>query len=761
VRVIAASYGVRQAENLSMATHILCPMYARVADCVRLANKFPDFPLIQCEYSHMMGNSGGGLDVYWNAYRYYPRLQGGFIWDWVDQGFLKHDANGVAFWAYGGDFGEAMTDGAFCCNGLMWPDRADENGKPALIEAKNCMRCFRCSVTGSSINRPQRQTKRTVDGAGDGEGSKLDVEPELVEDDGEEPHDEEEEDDTNTDTELEGTVDDDIEGGNRGLTPSSTVSSPVLRRSPMARHRSDEGPSPTSASDKPEVTVAQELHRSSSAPCSPERQRKQRNRRTSLVRGLEITEVERQEVEQGKYTSQVVRRESIKQHQPPLADRGAALPGVRENSDEQADALAPEVVPRSRKRRFVRYLTLQVSLLNDYDHLENMASQYKFEAILLCDGLVLGRSPLLVVADGFRHDHNLYDELARPSVQELDTTARFKIVCWQDPPAPNGAESSETAARKVNGPWVCGRSWSWQPNRFHPHHGTPLNRRFRTTITNNSEWSVVVIGRVRQHTSWAAAGHVVGYSQLSIRKWVAGLYQGSYAVVPTNGYAMPALRRCWSRDAEQHANRHSPETFVPIDFFTDKRAARTSSNPYDSSDSVSTLGSSQSFSRSTLSNDAGGLTPTGEGLSPRNVPVDSMLDVSCSVEGSCITVSAIVREKRLEFRVDRSTGLLQKLSHGGYEYLAQPEVLGEYSSPFRCVAYGLQLATCAAADRLSNLSVWAGSTSTEPRLTTTRAATCSSGRPRAWIELSPSSRERTRAIARTAPSAARSCPSSR
>src|SRR3546814_526539 len=58
-----------------MATHILCPMYARVSDCVRLANKFPDFPLIQCEYAHMMGNSGGGLEVYWKAYRYYPRLQ--------------------------------------------------------------------------------------------------------------------------------------------------------------------------------------------------------------------------------------------------------------------------------------------------------------------------------------------------------------------------------------------------------------------------------------------------------------------------------------------------------------------------------------------------------------------------------------------------------------------------------------------------------------------------------------------------------------
>jgi beta-galactosidase len=53
----------------------------------------------------MMGNSGGSLSEYWNAFKVFPRLQGGFIWDWVDQGISTQDAEGNFIWAYGGDFG--------------------------------------------------------------------------------------------------------------------------------------------------------------------------------------------------------------------------------------------------------------------------------------------------------------------------------------------------------------------------------------------------------------------------------------------------------------------------------------------------------------------------------------------------------------------------------------------------------------------------------------------------------------------------------
>jgi beta-galactosidase len=117
-------------------TDIYCPMYARIWQIEPYA-KDPknDRPLIMCEYAHSMGNSDGNFQDYWDVIEKYPKLQGGFIWDWVDQGFLKTDENGVKFWTYGGDYGEEgiPSDGNFCINGLTWPDRT---GKPALTEVK-------------------------------------------------------------------------------------------------------------------------------------------------------------------------------------------------------------------------------------------------------------------------------------------------------------------------------------------------------------------------------------------------------------------------------------------------------------------------------------------------------------------------------------------------------------------------------------------------------------------------------------------------
>lgn len=76
-------------------------------------------PLILCEYAHAMGNSLSGFADYWRAFRQYPRLQGGFIWDWADQALEQ----GTLHWAYGGDFGDTPNDRQFCLNGLVFPDR--------------------------------------------------------------------------------------------------------------------------------------------------------------------------------------------------------------------------------------------------------------------------------------------------------------------------------------------------------------------------------------------------------------------------------------------------------------------------------------------------------------------------------------------------------------------------------------------------------------------------------------------------------------
>ncbi len=115
-------------------TDIYCPMYARIGEIEAYArDPKNDRPLILCEYAHAMGNSTGNLQDYWNVIEKYPKLQGGFVWDWVDQGILKTDENGEKYWAYGGDFGPEgiRSDGNFCINGLTWPDRT---GKPGLAE---------------------------------------------------------------------------------------------------------------------------------------------------------------------------------------------------------------------------------------------------------------------------------------------------------------------------------------------------------------------------------------------------------------------------------------------------------------------------------------------------------------------------------------------------------------------------------------------------------------------------------------------------
>lgn len=117
-------------------TDIWCPMYARI-EYIESYAKDPksDRPLIMCEYAHAMGNSTGNLKDYWNVIEKYPKLQGGFIWDWVDQGILKTNEAGEKYWTYGGDYGEEgiPSDGNFCLNGLVWPDR---KGHPGLAEVK-------------------------------------------------------------------------------------------------------------------------------------------------------------------------------------------------------------------------------------------------------------------------------------------------------------------------------------------------------------------------------------------------------------------------------------------------------------------------------------------------------------------------------------------------------------------------------------------------------------------------------------------------
>ncbi len=146
------------------ATDVLCPMYPEIRDLVEWAQTTQDSrPLIMCEYSHAMGNSNGCLREYWEAIEHNHGLQGGFIWDWVDQGLVKKDDHGTAYWAYGGDFGDAPHDANFCINGLIWPDRTPH---PAMWEFKKLTQPIRWTWSGTShpeVTLENRQDFQTLE----------------------------------------------------------------------------------------------------------------------------------------------------------------------------------------------------------------------------------------------------------------------------------------------------------------------------------------------------------------------------------------------------------------------------------------------------------------------------------------------------------------------------------------------------------------------------------------------------------------------
>ncbi len=145
---ISRNDGGREWNNGRYTTDIVCPMYPTVQEIIDFGND-PDAtrPLIMCEYAHSMGNSTGNLREYWDAIEQIHGLQGGFIWDWVDQGLVKTTEDGQRYWAYGGDFGDTINDTNFCINGLIAPDRTPH---AAMWEYKHILQPFRVEAVDLS-----------------------------------------------------------------------------------------------------------------------------------------------------------------------------------------------------------------------------------------------------------------------------------------------------------------------------------------------------------------------------------------------------------------------------------------------------------------------------------------------------------------------------------------------------------------------------------------------------------------------------------
>ncbi|MFD6288969.1 glycoside hydrolase family 2 TIM barrel-domain containing protein [Streptomyces sp. NPDC060205] len=139
-------------------TDMYSRMYADHAEVDRIGRgqdggplKRRELPFIQCEYAHAMGNGPGGLADYQRLFETHDRIQGGFVWEWIDHG-IKDERYGFA---YGGDFGEELHDGNFVCDGLVFPDRTPS---PGLLEYKKVVEPVR--MEGDGIDGVVRITNR-------------------------------------------------------------------------------------------------------------------------------------------------------------------------------------------------------------------------------------------------------------------------------------------------------------------------------------------------------------------------------------------------------------------------------------------------------------------------------------------------------------------------------------------------------------------------------------------------------------------------
>lgn len=150
-----------QYEGAGRAAHtdLYVPMYARIHRIEAYARTNPARPLILCEYAHAMGNSVGNLQDYWDVIDRYPSLQGGFIWDWADQAQLRHDADGKAFWAYGGDYDHPRmpNDSNFCNNGLVTADRRPHPHLHEVMKVYQPVRIEAVDLTAGRVRIVNRQ----------------------------------------------------------------------------------------------------------------------------------------------------------------------------------------------------------------------------------------------------------------------------------------------------------------------------------------------------------------------------------------------------------------------------------------------------------------------------------------------------------------------------------------------------------------------------------------------------------------------------
>lgn len=146
-------------------TDMIVPQYPGADWFRRMGENGSDRPVCPSEYAHAMGNSTGSLDWQWDQIYKYPNLQGGFIWDWIDQGFAETDSTGRFYWAYGGDYGKEMpSDANFLCNGLIGPDRKPHPGYYEVRHVYQDVKFLRDSTANNRFTIQNRFYFKSLEG---------------------------------------------------------------------------------------------------------------------------------------------------------------------------------------------------------------------------------------------------------------------------------------------------------------------------------------------------------------------------------------------------------------------------------------------------------------------------------------------------------------------------------------------------------------------------------------------------------------------
>jgi hypothetical protein len=413
-----ASYGPRSdadsganiSQNRVMATDILCPLNPKISDCIVLANRYSDLPLILCAYTHMQGGSGESMEDYWKAFHTYSRLQGGFVRDWLDEGLATVDYQGVPYWSVGGDYGQSSWKERFSLNGLNWPDR----GLAHL--AANTVGMWSSNNDSNSITKtdnPAASTSQAI-------------------------------------THV------------YGLSPLEWEEVSTTMDTGLLRAISDDTIRINQAMAKPQLIEMKQCMKYFSC---------------SIVR--------------------VDYSETVSNHS--ASDNGDAQPSRDVTPIKKGTTTASPIGDKIN-------MSVKLVIKNLFDHIKDIQDVYSFDAILLCDGLIVQSVRIKDMTSCLVYSYVGKDEDQTQSAQEIDSRCSFSVnltwkqglrgvrgIAWQESLllSPSTSDDINTATQSDN----CNTKPLWR------------------YVNHDTAWSIVVIARLAIHTSWAPINYPMGFVQ--------------------------------------------------------------------------------------------------------------------------------------------------------------------------------------------------------------------------------------------------------